>query len=72
MMIVYECPKCKSKRVLSSIQEKVLCKKCESEMFLKKDNIHSDSLTTEESRFMADEAMYNTLGDRTTGLFRSH
>ena len=72
MIIQYNCEKCGSKRFLSKVENKVFCKSCGSEMEVLRKDVHSDTYTTEESRFIADEALYNTVGDRTTGLKRSH
>lgn len=65
MLIEYKCKKCNSERCFSSIQkDKVLCKKCGSEMDPLRENISIDQYTTEEARYLADEAIYNTIGDR--------
>lgn len=65
MLVTYICSKCDGKRFLTSvIKAPVLCKQCNESMYLKQDNISTDSQTTEEARFLADEALYNTIGDR--------
>lgn len=71
MIIKYYCNKCNKTRAFSSVQkDKVLCKGCGSEMKLKKDNISINSMTTEEARFLADEALFCTVEDRVSGKTR--
>lgn len=65
MLLTYICEKCGSKRFFTSVKtETPTCNKCGGAMSLKKDNITHDSFTTEEARFLADEALYNTVADR--------
>jgi len=71
MLITYTCPKCNSQRFLTSVKEGVTCKECGTEMKCKRDNPATSSLTTEEARFIADEALYNTIGDRIAGTHRA-
>lgn len=65
MLIIYNCTNCDGKRFLTAVsKDVVLCKKCNARMSVQQGNISSDSQTTEEARYMADEALYNTVGDR--------
>lgn len=65
MFIEYKCKKCGAERCFSAVQkDKVVCKKCGSEMESTQDNISIDQYTTPEARYLADEAIYNTIGDR--------
>lgn len=64
MLIKYTC-ECGSKRFFSSVQnDKVFCKNCGKEMQTLRDNLGSEILTTEESRYLGDEAIFNTIGKR--------
>ncbi len=71
MIITYVCKNCGSKRFLSKVEENVLCKKCSSVMEIPRSEINSDSITTQEARFIADEALYNTVGSRMLGYHSS-
>lgn len=65
MFIKYICPNCKEIRYLSSIKkEDVLCKKCGNKMEVSKKNTSVEILSTPEARYLGDEAMYNTIGNR--------
>lgn len=71
MIITYVCKNCGSKRFLSKVEENVLCKKCSGVMEISRSEINSDSITTQEARFIADEALYNTVGSRMLGYHSS-
>ena len=71
MLITYTCPKCNAQRFLTKVKDEVECKECGTIMNCKRDNPATGSLTTEEARFMADEALYNTIGDRIAGVHRA-
>ena len=73
MLIKYNCtnPNCAEVRYFSSVQTELpLCKKCGSNMTDKKTNIVVEVMTTPESRFMGDEALFNTVGDRVSKKHR--
>lgn len=73
MIITYKCTDCNKSRYFSSIQkEKVTCKECGKEILPEKGNIGVSLMTTEESRFMGDEAIYNTVGKRVSGKHSKH
>lgn len=65
MFIKYVCPNCKNSKCYTSVQkEKVLCKNCKTEMILPRTDITSEIFTTEEARYLGDEAIFNTVGKR--------
>lgn len=68
MVIQYTCPSCNSKRYFTSTQDKeVLCVKCNTKMETRKGGIAIKVESSEEARFMGDEALFNTLGNRISG-----
>lgn len=73
MLIVYSCKNCNAKRYFSSVQSgEVRCKKCNGEMSRSSDNITADVMTSEEARFLGDEALYNTVGSRISSTHSKH
>lgn len=71
MFIKYVCPKCEKKRVFSSVQNgTVNCKSCGTKMDLQKGQIAIQEMTTEESRYLADEALFSTIADRVSDKTR--
>lgn len=73
MLIIYHCTKCEGKRYFSNVQTKtVQCKNCNSEMQRSSDNITADVMTSEEARFLGDEALYNTVGNRINDKHSKH
>lgn len=64
MIIKYTCPKCKKTRTFTVPKKDVKCKECDVLLERSLTNISIDSYTTEESRFMNDEAMFGTIGKR--------
>lgn len=71
MFIKYVCSKCNKKRVFSAVQkDKVFCKGCGAEMSLQKGDLVVEVMTTPEARFMADEALFNTIADRVSDKTR--
>lgn len=68
MLIKYICKNCNSKRIFSSIQKEIpLCKICNSEMKLCKNNVAVNIFSTPESRYLGDEALFGTIADRISG-----
>ena len=68
MIIKYFCKNCQKKRFLTKLSSTdVICPNCNSIMELEKDNITIEMNSTEEDRFIADEALFNTVGARVTG-----
>lgn len=73
MFIKYICPSCKETRYFSSVKkDEVLCKNCGNVMTTTKNDIVVEVMTTEESRYIGDEAIFNTVGSRITDKFKSH
>lgn len=73
MLIVYTCKNCGAKRYFSNVQnENVLCKKCNGEMSRSSDNITAEVMTSEEARYLGDEALYNTVGSRISEKHSRH
>lgn len=71
LFIKYICPKCNKKRVFSTVQnESVTCKECGTKMDLQKSQLAVEVMTTEESRYLADEALYSTIADRVSDKTR--
>lgn len=65
MFIKYICPNCNSSRSFTSVQKnKVLCKECNTEMILPRNDITSEVFSTPEARYLGDEALFNTIGKR--------
>lgn len=63
MLINYNCPNCGKSRYFSSIQkDKIYCKNCNVEIFPTKGDISISIMTSEESRYLGDEALYSTVG----------
>lgn len=63
MILKYKCPKCETVRTFTRPKE-VKCDKCDVLLERVLTNISVDSFTTEETRFVNDEAMYGTIGKR--------
>lgn len=73
MLIIYQCSNCDSRRFFSSVQtEDVFCKNCNSKMDTPKNNVSSEIKTSEEARYLGDEALYNTVGSRITDKKSRH
>lgn len=73
MIIIYKCENCDSKRYFSTVQiSEVVCKKCNSKMIQPKTEVTSEVMTTEESRYLGDEALYNTVGGRVSEKYSKH
>ena len=73
MFIKYICDNCKSKRVFSTVQkDTILCKKCNNKMKLCKDCISVNVMSTPEARYIGDEAMFGTIGDRISGKHKQN
>lgn len=64
MFIDYKCPKCGDVRTFTVPKTDVKCNKCGVLLERNLTNISIDSYTTEESRFINDEAMFGTIGKR--------
>lgn len=64
MIIKYKCPKCSTVRTFTRIKKDAKCNDCDVLLERVLTNISVDSFTTEESRFINDEAIYNTMGKR--------
>lgn len=71
MLIKYICKNCNEERYFSNPQENVICKKCGNKMISEKDDIAVSVLSTEESRYLGDEAMFNTIGNRISNKINS-
>lgn len=63
MMLTYKC-ECGEERIFTRPQEKVTCKKCGTEMNRVQGEVNTSIMTFEEDRFMADEALFNSIGNR--------
>lgn len=64
MFIKYECPNCGKVRTFTVAKKDVKCDECKVLLRRNLTNISIDSYSTEESRFMNDEAMFGTIGKR--------
>lgn len=73
MLITYCCKNCNKSRYFTSVQSTTVnCKDCNSEMLLKRGDVSSSIMTTEESRFLGDEAIYNTVGRQVAAKRSKH
>lgn len=72
MIIKYTCPNCNNTKAFATIQKNpVLCSNCKTEMTTSKTKIAIEVMTSEEARFIGDEALFNTVGDRISGRYRT-
>ena len=72
MIIKYTCPSCNRTKAFATIQKgPVVCSNCKTEMTTSKTKIAIEVMTSEEARFIGDEALFNTVGDRISGRYRT-
>lgn len=64
MFIKYYCKNCGNIRVFSSKKDSVMCDKCNSVMYCNEGNKSIVINSSEEARYLADEALFNSIGDR--------
>lgn len=64
MFIKYYCKKCGNTRVFSNKKDFIVCNKCGSNMYCNDNNKGIIINSSEEARYLADEALFNSIGDR--------
>lgn len=74
MFLIYRCDKCGSERYFTSKRTSdVFCEKCrDSKLTLVRDHVSVEIDTTPESRYLGDEAIFNTVGRRVSAKRNRH
>lgn len=73
MYIKYTCEACNKMRCFSKLPTtEILCPNCNNSMTTSKSDITSEIMTTPESRYLGDEAIYNTIGNRVSKKRNRH
>lgn len=71
MFIKYTCAKCGKTRCFSKIQtDEVICPNCNTVMTTPRADVAVEVMTTPEARYLGDEALFNTIGDRVSKKHR--